>query len=229
VTRPGPRAAPRSVVLLRAVNVGNALLTMDRFRRALSEAGWESVETVGASGDAVGRPPEATAPALELRLERAVREHCGIATEALVRSAEEWEAAVRGNPFAAEAEDDPAHLVLLVLKAAPSPGAWPELARSIVGRERVAPGGRDGYAVYPDGLGRSRLTMAAIERRLGVRGTARNWNTVLRLAERLADGPGSPGARGAGPRLSGMRGSRVPGAPVGPGPPGARAPSARCR
>jgi uncharacterized protein (DUF1697 family) len=37
------------------------------------------------------------------------------------------------------------------------------------------------YIVYPDGIGRSRLTGAVIEKMLGTRGTARNWNTVLKL------------------------------------------------
>jgi len=41
--------------------------------------------------------------------------------------------------------------------------------------------------VYPDGIGRSRLTSAVIENKLGTRGTARNWNTVLKLAA-LASG-----------------------------------------
>jgi uncharacterized protein (DUF1697 family) len=37
-----------------------------------------------------------------------------------------------------------------------------------------------------DGIGRSRLTSALIEKKLGTRGTGRNWNTVLKLAA-LAD------------------------------------------
>jgi uncharacterized protein (DUF1697 family) len=34
----------------------------------------------------------------------------------------------------------------------------------------------------------SRLTVALIERKLGTRGTGRNWNTVLRLADILFGG-----------------------------------------
>jgi uncharacterized protein (DUF1697 family) len=42
------------------------------------------------------------------------------------------------------------------------------------------------YIVYPDGIGRSRLTNQLIEKMLGTRGTGRNWNTVLKL-DALAD------------------------------------------
>jgi uncharacterized protein (DUF1697 family) len=42
-------------------------------------------------------------------------------------------------------------------------------------------GGKQLYIVYPDGIGRSRLTNAIIEKTLGTSGTGRNWNTVLKL------------------------------------------------
>lgn len=38
--------------------------------------------------------------------------------------------------------------------------------------------GKQAYIVYPDGIGRSRITNALVERKLGSRGTGRNWNTV---------------------------------------------------
>ena len=43
--------------------------------------------------------------------------------------------------------------------------------------------GRHAYIVYPDGIGRSRLTNKLIDSKLGTRGTGRNWNTVLKLAD----------------------------------------------
>jgi len=41
--------------------------------------------------------------------------------------------------------------------------------------------GRELYLYYPDGQGTSKLTNALIERKLGTSGTARNWNTTLKL------------------------------------------------
>ena len=57
----------------------------------------------------------------------------------------------------------------------------------IVGREAAEGGPRALYAAYPDGQGTSKLTLAVIERVLQDRGTARNWNTVRRMAELTAD------------------------------------------
>jgi uncharacterized protein (DUF1697 family) len=56
------------------------------------------------------------------------------------------------------------------------------LQSAIAGRETVRAKGREAYITYPDGMGRSKLTTALIEKHLGCRGTARNWNTVLKLA-----------------------------------------------
>jgi uncharacterized protein (DUF1697 family) len=45
----------------------------------------------------------------------------------------------------------------------------------------VRAAGRQAYIVYPDGIGESKLTITVIEKKLGSRGTGRNWNTVLKL------------------------------------------------
>jgi uncharacterized protein (DUF1697 family) len=41
------------------------------------------------------------------------------------------------------------------------------------------------YLVYPDGIGVSKLTAALIEKKIGVTGTARNWNTAQKIAAAL--------------------------------------------
>jgi uncharacterized protein (DUF1697 family) len=43
--------------------------------------------------------------------------------------------------------------------------------------------GREIYLYTPNGIGRSKLTIDWFEKGLGVRGTARNWNTVLKLLD----------------------------------------------
>jgi len=67
------------------------------------------------------------------------------------------------------------------LRRAPDAKAVKALQAAIQGREVVRASGTHLYIVYPDGVGRSRLTNALIEKKLDTRGTARNWNTVLKL------------------------------------------------
>ena len=39
------------------------------------------------------------------------------------------------------------------------------------------------YMTFPEGIGASKLNLAAVTQALGVRSTARNWNTVQKLAK----------------------------------------------
>jgi uncharacterized protein (DUF1697 family) len=130
--------------------------------------------------DARGRPGD-----LERRLEREAAARLGLHTEFLVRSAKAWGLVVSGNPFPGMAANDPGHLLVMFLKGAASAGAVEALRAGITGRETMALDGRELYICYPDGVGRSRMTGTLIERALGTRGTARNWNTVLKVAALL--------------------------------------------
>jgi uncharacterized protein (DUF1697 family) len=78
------------------------------------------------------------------------------------------------------AETAPAGFLLLALKTAPSAAAVRDLRAKIQGPEQLEAVGRHAYIAFPAGVGRSRLTTAVLERALGT-GTARNWNTVLKL------------------------------------------------
>jgi uncharacterized protein (DUF1697 family) len=60
-----------------------------------------------------------------------------------------------------------------------------ELVKVIPGREQVKLSGQALYLVYPDGIGTSKLTAALIEKKMGVAGTARNWNTAQKIAALL--------------------------------------------
>ncbi|HVV93672.1 MAG TPA: DUF1697 domain-containing protein [Hyphomicrobiales bacterium] len=171
------------IALLRGVNVGgHAKIAMADLRLVALGLGLAEPRTLLQSGNlvfrAAGRPAD-----IEAELEAALAGRFGGWIDVMMRTAAEWDAAVAANPFAAEARRDPAHLLLVALKEAPSPDAVAALRAAIKGREAVEAVGRHAYVVYPDGIGRSKLTGAMIEQRLGTRATGRNWNTALKLAE----------------------------------------------
>jgi uncharacterized protein (DUF1697 family) len=172
------------IVLLRAVNVGGRKAIMAELRQWLADLGFESPRTLIQSGNLVFRSPQ-TGAALEALLEREAEARLGLVTDFFARTADEWRALIAANPHQAMAKDDPAHLMVMPLKAAPDPAKVEALQAWIPGRETLAAHGRELYVTYPDGAGESKLTTAAIERRIGVRGTARNWNTVGKLAAML--------------------------------------------
>lgn len=183
----GPMGRTVYVALLRAVNLGGATkVGMASLRDHLARAGFPGVQSILQSGNLVFGTEKQAVARIEQRLEAELVRGGWRATEVFVRSSEEWQSIVSANPYPREAEDDPGHLLVMLLKDAPTPGGWKTLGRSIRGPERVRGDGRTAYLVYPEGIGTSKLTPAVVERALGTRGTMRNWNTVRKLEESAA-------------------------------------------
>jgi uncharacterized protein (DUF1697 family) len=171
------------VALLRAVNVGGrAPVAMSDLRKLLSGLGFTAARTLLQSGNLVFESDGRTSAQLEALLETEAARRLDLDTDILVRTAREWETLVARNPFPDQARRDPSHLVLMVLKGAAKANDVKALQAAITGPEVVHADGKQLYITYPAGIGRSRLTNAVIEKKLSTRGTARNWNTVLKLA-----------------------------------------------
>ncbi len=187
------------IALLRAVNVaGHQPVAMSPLRDLASALGLEDVRSLLQSGNLVFRSDTTSGAVLERLLEAEAARRLDLRTDFLVRSATELTKVIANNPFPAQAARDPGHLVVIFLKDAPAGKNVEDLRAAIPGREIIAAAGKQLYVFYPDGIGRPRLTNALIERKLGTRGTGRNWNTVLNL-DTLAKATQSPTTSNAKP------------------------------
>jgi uncharacterized protein (DUF1697 family) len=168
---------PIFVVLLRAVNVGGAgKLPMSGLKRLCEKAKFRNVRTYIASGNVVaerdGSETEAKA-ALEAELKAYARKPVGV----IVRTAAEVAKVVALNPFPDRAANQ---TVAIFLDRAPAPEALKDIKGQA--NEEVRLGAREIYVHYPDGIGRSKLRVLAAGE-----GTARNMNTVAKLAAMAAE------------------------------------------
>jgi uncharacterized protein (DUF1697 family) len=178
---------PRYVALLRAVNVGGRKVTMAELKVAAAKLGYENPRTLIASGNLVFDAKK-TAPAkLEAALEAMIEKTFGLFSEVMVRDPAEWAAIIKANPLKKKAKDDPAHLVCVVCKAPPDAAALDAYLTSF--REKYDKGeklkvvGREIYIDYGPSIGQSKLLLP----KKVCTGTARNWNTVLKLDAMLND------------------------------------------
>lgn len=174
----------RVAALMRAVNVGGkGSLPMAQVREMLTEAGFDNPETLLASGNAlIGTKlsPEKT----EAAFETAIVERFDFKTDVLVRDVDQLKAAVAGNPFGDFARATPNWLIVYFIRGEPD-GDIASLEPYCTKGEKVAIGPGCLYLAYEDGSGTSKLSNAVIERKLKVRGTGRNWNTVGKLVAKL--------------------------------------------
>ncbi|MGH7605220.1 MAG: DUF1697 domain-containing protein [Gemmatimonadaceae bacterium] len=170
------------MALIRGINVGgHRSVGMTDLRQFLTGLGFGDARSLLQSGNLVFDSKARTGAELERFLEAEGTQRFGMEIEFFVRTPEEWKSIIRQNPFRKEAELDPGHLLMLLLKSAPDAEYVAALQAEITGPEIVRAKGRQLYAFYPVGVGRSRLSNAVIERKVG-RCTGRNWNTVLKLA-----------------------------------------------
>ena len=176
------------IALLRGVNVGgHRKAPAAELRVLLVELGFVEPRSLLASGNLVFGAEGASAGELERSLETAFETRMGLTTDVLVRSPQDWAAAIAANPFMAAAEREPSRTFVMALKRAPESAEVAALKATIAGwPEQVEVVGREAFLVYPDGAGSSRLSNTLIERKLGARGTARNWNTVQKLRAMVA-------------------------------------------
>ena len=161
------------VALLRAVNVGGTgKLPMTELKAMCEAAGFEGVRTYIASGNVVFSSA-ATETQVKAKLEAALLAYAGKPVAVAVRTGAEMAAVLKANPFSRAA---PNRTVAIFLDAAPSADALD----LVTGRkdEETALGRREIYVHYGEGMGQSKLKIPAAKT-----GTARNMNTVAKLAE----------------------------------------------
>jgi uncharacterized protein (DUF1697 family) len=209
------------VALLRAVNVGGRTLSMAHVRRSLEGLGLRHVRTYRKSGNVVFDTGDAAADdpvdpvgrlaaAIEVRIERDL----GPRVAVLVLPGEQLAAVVAANPFLLDhgVDEGSLHATFLITAtgeddfgdatsaaySAVYEAAFRELRLPAVEGERAVFVGSPPlpapvvYLRLPHGYGRSKLTNAFFERKLGAGATTRNWRTVTALAALGAPGSGAP-------------------------------------
>lgn len=176
---------PTYIALLRAVNVGGTgKLPMAGFRKLLEDLGCRRVETYIQSGNAVFEA-NGTASAIASTLASALERLQGSPVGVLIRTHEQLGRVIAQNPFAAEAAADGArvHVVFLSGQAGPESRSALDgiITRYPSRRDRYHLAGDTLYLHLPDGAAETKFQAKTIDRAVGVTGTARNWNTVLKL------------------------------------------------
>jgi uncharacterized protein (DUF1697 family) len=177
----------RYVALLRAVNVGGRKVTMANLKVGATKLGLTNPRTLIASGNLVFDAKTTPPVKLEAVLEAAIETTFGLFSEVMVRDPADWAAILKANPFPKKAKDDPAHLVCVVCKDKPDAallGAYLKTFRENYDKgEQLKVIGREIYIDYGASIGQSKLILP----KKVCTGTARNWNTMLKLDAMLRD------------------------------------------
>lgn len=167
--------------LLRGINVGGRnAIPMKRLRELCAQLGWQNVQTYIQSGnlvyDAAGTPRDH-----EAALETAVLDVLGLSVPVIARSASQLQQLINANPFADIADAQPSRVMLVLSKATAHAGAVQKLQQHSTQGEQVKAAGDALWIYFPQGQGKSKLTMPLLDRLVGSTVTTRNWRTMLKL------------------------------------------------
>lgn len=177
----------RYVALLRAINVGGSRrMKMKELRSVFTTIGLSDPVTLLQSGNVVFSPDSEDPEGLTAAIENAIGLAFGFDVEVVLRTGPDLEAIVADHPFRQEQLDDLRMAHVMFFKDPPPADRFSDLRAAHDGPEELVLQGRELYIHYPEGSGRSRLTGSSIEKALDRPGTARNWNTVLKIAESSA-------------------------------------------
>lgn len=173
------------IALLRGINViGNNKLPMKELSALLTGVGLRDVQTYIQSGNVVFRYDLKNKATLAAKISETIKAQHGFAPQVLLLEAAELKKAMAGNPYP-EAEAQPKSLHLFFLDEVPRHPDLKAMDTIKTGSERYQLECKVFYLNTPEGFGPSKLAARA-EKLLGVAATARNWNTVCKLAEMIA-------------------------------------------
>ncbi len=174
------------VSLFRGINVGGQhMVKMGELKALHEELGLQDVVTYIQSGNVVFRGDEVDPAQLAQQIEDAFAGKFGFRSSVIVRSETGLQEAINNNPFQNQPEKEAKWVHILFLASRPERTALEDLHQAYSGPEEIHLIGQQLYMYYPTGMGRSKLTLPLIEKKLKTTGTVRNWNTVLQLQKLL--------------------------------------------
>jgi uncharacterized protein (DUF1697 family) len=175
------------VALLHSIGIGRGQrLVMADLRRMAEALGLKNPRTLIATGNLLFETKEAKAARLEAKLESAFAETFGRPVDIIVRNAEHWRRTVAANPFGRESLRDGSRVIARVSREPPDTTIVATLGQRGVAGEKIKVVDGDLWVHFPIEPNRSKLIGALTTKNLGI-GTLRNWNTVRRLGEMIAE------------------------------------------
>jgi uncharacterized protein (DUF1697 family) len=179
---------PVYIAMLRGINLGpHKRMKMEKLRSSCAALGFAEVKTYIQSGNIVFCARKAGPETLAKKLELQIVRDFGFSADVILRTQQELEQVVSGNPLLREPAIDDAKLHVVCARQAPSHESLAKLESLVQAPDRVRHARKEIYFYFPNGVSGSSLWKHPLDRILQVPGTMRNWRTVNTLCEMAAE------------------------------------------
>ncbi|WP_428120364.1 DUF1697 domain-containing protein [Candidatus Poriferisodalis sp.] len=175
----------RYLVMPRGINVGTRnRVPMAQLRSVLVDMGYHDVATVLQSGNVILTAESAVADEVAAAVQQLLSEEFDVNVPCVARTADQIRAVLDRNPLREAVTDNSRYLVSF-LSEEPGVAAAAALLEEDHNPEALAIAGTEAFVWTPEGVKAMTLSYAYLEKRLGIVVTARNWNTLQKVAAKL--------------------------------------------
>jgi uncharacterized protein (DUF1697 family) len=172
------------ISMLRGVNVGgHNKIKMDALRALYEFLELRDAQTYVQSGNVIFSTDERDISRLAKRIEDGIERKFGFRPDVILRTAAEMRDVIARNPFAKRRGIEPGKLLVSFLASDPGEEARKKLRQMKCDPEELRVEGREVYIYFPNGMGRSKLPWAGLDKMLKTPATGRNWNSVTKMLE----------------------------------------------
>lgn len=172
------------LILLRAVNVGgNNIIKMDLLKQYCADHGWKNVQTYIQSGNILLYASDAPTK-VKQEMQALIQKHFNLNIECFVLDKNKLVTLLSENPFK---DNIKKNTYLSILDTHPTLEDLQVLADTKLKEEKFQLGNQCLYYFLPEGMANTKLTNALLEKKLKIKATARNLNTMEKLLAMLVD------------------------------------------
>ncbi len=178
----GEPQMPTYIAMLRGINVsGHKIIKMEQLRASFAALGFGNVKTYIQSGNVLFEAKSDSMAGVAKKIEEKIVLDYGFSVPVFLTTPKRMEETIKRNPFLKSPDIDQSKLHVTFLSGDAPKTASEQLQPLAVKPEQFHIIGREIYLYCPNGYGNTKLSNTAIEKKLSVGATTRNWKTVNTL------------------------------------------------
>jgi uncharacterized protein (DUF1697 family) len=173
---------PTFIAMLRGINVsGHKIIKMEQVRACFTAMGFGNTKTYIQSGNVIFEATNDSTASLSEKISQRILGDFGFSVPVTLKTAKEMEQIIKRNPLLRMPAVDYSKLHVTFLDDDPPPKAFERLLPLASKAEQVRIIGQEIFLYCPNGYGITKLSNTAIEKKLSIGATTRNWKTVNTL------------------------------------------------
>lgn len=173
------------IALLKGINVGgHKKVPMAELRELLTNSGLVNVKTYIQSGNVVFQSSEINIENLETKIQQSILKSFRFEVSVLVRTRKDLQRIFNDAPFS---EEKKKKSYFTMLHTTPNPELVKEASKKVYEGEEYVIINDCIYFYFEKGYGQAKFNMNFFERKLKTIGTARNYNTMVKLLSLSAE------------------------------------------